>query len=176
MINAELLQTADRISNELFALLKKHNRQIVLAESCTGGLISAILTQYPGISNWLCGSAVVYQDKTKQEWLHVDPSLIQKFTSVSRQVTEKMAIAALENTCGAEFALATTGHLEPVATEGGPQAFVAIAIRHEQELRCIASVHHLLLAGSRIDRQWEAACHALADAVAALQLPDCRLK
>ena len=171
MTKSSLKQKADRISSDLVALLKRQNRQLVLAESCTGGLISAILTQFPGISNWLCGSAVVYQDDTKVEWLGVDPSQVQEYTSVSQQVTEKMANAVLEHTSGAEFALAITGHLEPGACESGTQAFVAIAIRRGPQVNCIASVQHPLLADSRVERQWEAACHALADAVTALQMP-----
>ena len=171
MTHTEIQQRANSIGGELFSLLKQQNRQLVLAESCTGGLISAILTQFPGISNWLCGSAVVYQDNTKVEWLHIDPTQIEEFTSVSQQVTEKLAMAVLEQTCGAEFALAITGHLEPGASERGTHAFVALAVRRGQLVKCFASVQHPLLADSRVERQWEAACHALTDAVAALQKP-----
>lgn len=171
MTHLEIQQRANTIGGELFSLLRQQNRQLVLAESCTGGLISAILTQFSGVSNWLCGSAVVYQDSTKVEWLHVDPSQIQEFTSVSQQVTEKLATAVLEQTSGAEFALAITGHLEPGASESGTHAFVAIAVRQGQQVKCMASVQHPLLADSRVERQWEAACYALADAVAALQKP-----
>ena len=52
--------------------LAERQERLVLAESCTGGLICATLATIPGISQWLCGSSVVYRETTKRDWLGID--------------------------------------------------------------------------------------------------------
>ena len=58
----ELAQEADRLARRLI----QHKLRLVLVESCTGGMISAMLARTPGISESLCGSWVVYREKSKQ--------------------------------------------------------------------------------------------------------------
>jgi PncC family amidohydrolase len=169
MIKAELQRRATQISTELVALLGAGNRKIVFAESCTGGLLSAILTQHAGISRWLCGSAVTYQETTKRDWLNIDPELIERFSAVSQPVANQMAISVLERTSAADLALAITGHLESNAAADGAQSFVALAHRVSGEAICFKSARHLLNEDARVGRQWEAACLALEEFVTALK-------
>lgn len=107
-------------ARRLFVLLAKHRKRIVVAESCTGGAIAAALVGLPGISNWLCGSAVVYRDDTKHRWLGVARSALDDpgVTAVSAQVAGAMAEGVLLQTPEADLAIATTGHLGPGAPEG----------------------------------------------------------
>lgn len=88
---------------------------IVFSESCTAGLASARLAQRPGISDWHCGSAVVYQLKTKTAWLDVSPAILEDPGPVSEVVAEAMARGVLKITPQAHFAAAITGHLGPGA-------------------------------------------------------------
>ena len=72
----------------------------MLAESCTGGLVAATLAQIPGISEHLCGSAVVYRAPTKSAWLGIDQRLLDDpaIGPVSAEVTRALALAVLERT------------------------------------------------------------------------------
>lgn len=98
-------------------LLRAGHERLVLAESCTAGLVAALLGQVPGISECLCGSMVVYQTPIKHQWLGIasedlnDPSL----GPVSARVTEALAKAILERTPQATVAASITGHLGPSA-------------------------------------------------------------
>lgn len=111
-------------------LLRKHSQRIVFAESCTAGLIAASLGQIPGISEWLAGSAVVYQIETKAEWLGVDRQILVDPGPVSRIVSEQMARGVLMKTPHATLAASITGHLGPDAPEHQDGvAWSSIAIR-----------------------------------------------
>ncbi|HEY4261245.1 MAG TPA: CinA family protein [Schlesneria sp.] len=103
---------------------------VVFAESCTAGLISASLARIPGISDYLCGSAVVYQVPTKTEWLGISPELIQKEGVVSGSVAAAMATGVLERTPASMLAASVTGHLGPGApSDQDGLIYVGIAVR-----------------------------------------------
>jgi PncC family amidohydrolase len=166
----QLTASARRVVDRLKAL----NLRIVLAESCTGGLVSALLTRIPGVSEFHCGSAVVYQVATKAAWLGVPKSLLRDPGPVSREVATKMASGALEITPHADIAAAVTGHLGP----GAPPAqdglvYVAFARRsrlRRQSRSAVAKIELAAEAGDelrdpmlrRLRRQRSAADHLLA--------------
>jgi nicotinamide-nucleotide amidase len=95
-------------------LIEKQQR-IVFAESCTGGLVSNVLTRVPGTSDWHCGSAVVYRVETKAQWLGIDRDILEKPGPVSRVVASLMAENVLAKTPEADIAASITGHLGPNA-------------------------------------------------------------
>ena len=120
---------AARIGN----LLEKTETRVVFAESCSGGMAAALMTQVPGISQWFCGSAVTYRIATKQDWLNAPPDTLQEFTAESQPVSDALAIAVLENTPEAEIAGAITGHLGPGAEpEKDGVVFISIARRRSE--------------------------------------------
>lgn len=106
------------IASALAQTLERTNHRIVFAESCTGGLVVAVLTRVPGISRFLCGSAVVYQVETKQAWLGVPADLLDDPGPVSEEVAGEMAARALGGTPQATIAVSVTGHLGPNAPAG----------------------------------------------------------
>lgn len=111
-------------------LLKQHNRKVVFAESCTGGLVSGALTRTPGISAHHCGGVVVYRNETKQAYLGVPADLLNDPGPVSETVARLMATGVLAMTPEADIAAAVTGHLgprAPAALDG--VVYVAIAER-----------------------------------------------
>lgn len=121
------LTTAAR---RLAKVLSEKELRIVLAESCTGGLVSNALTRIAGISDWHCGSAVVYRIETKAEWLGIDREILKNPGPVSRVVASLMAQNVLAHTPEADVAASITGHLGP----GAPKRqdgliFVGIARR-----------------------------------------------
>ena len=102
-------------AQKLAETLQQRRRRIVFAESCTAGLVSATLARIPGISEWHCGSAVVYRLDTKHRWLGVSEAELLNPGPVSRCVAEAMARGVLERTPEADVSVAVTGHLGPQA-------------------------------------------------------------
>ncbi len=105
----------ETIDSQVAALLK--GRQLGLAESCSGGLLAARITDVPGASSYMAGSVVAYSNQAKAELLGVDPALIEAKGAVSPEVAEAMAIGALER-FEADVAVSVTGIAGP---EGGSE-------------------------------------------------------
>jgi PncC family amidohydrolase len=123
------------LANTLAERLKTAKAQLVFAESCTAGLASSTLAGVPGISEHLCGSAVVYQIPTKEAWLQIPPDLIRHEGVVSATVALAMARNVLKITPQATVSAAITGDLgpdAPPATDG--TAWIACATRDERTL------------------------------------------
>ena len=100
-----------------------------LAESCSGGLMVARLTDLPGASAYLAGSVVAYSNQAKADLLGVDPELIEAKGAVSPEVAEAMAIGALER-FGADVAVSITGVAGPDGgTESKPVGYVCFNAR-----------------------------------------------
>lgn len=106
----------ETVDEQVAALLR--GRRLGLAESCTGGLLAARITDLPGSSAYMAGGVVAYSDEAKAELLDVDPGLIASHGAVSPQVAEAMSRGALER-FGADVAVAITGIAGP---EGGSEA------------------------------------------------------
>jgi len=124
---------ADQLVSEILGLLRQSKQSVVLAESCTAGLIAATLAGTSGMSECLSGSFVTYQTVSKSVWLGVEQTLIESCDVVSQEVAEAMVSGALERTPHANVAVAITGHLGP----GAPPhldgvAWLCIGIRGEK--------------------------------------------
>ena len=104
-----------KAAQRAFDSLREYRVRIALAESCTGGLVAASLAAFPGASDWLCGSAVTYRERTKSDWLGVSTETLLQHTAVSREATEAMAAGLWQRTPEAHVAVAVTGHLGPSA-------------------------------------------------------------
>jgi nicotinamide-nucleotide amidase len=99
-------------------------RRIGAAESCTGGLMAARLTERPGASAYVVGGAVAYSDDAKVELLGVDRELIGRHGAVSPEIAEAMADGALDR-FGADTAIAITGVAGPGGgADGKPVGYV----------------------------------------------------
>ncbi len=129
---------------------------IVTAESCTGGLISKLLTDVPGSSDVLWGGIVAYSNQAKRRILGVPDDVIEKHGAVSEEVAVAMARGALEVSDGrATLAIAVTGVAGPGGgTEEKPVGTVwcAVAMR-EGEAR--ARLLNLPASRDRV-RRWSA--------------------
>ena len=115
------------LAYELIQELGQLNLTISVAESLTGGLVAASLTQIPGASAVFKGGIIAYRDETKQQVLKVDPALITKFTSISEPVAQCMAINIRE-IMNTDIGIATTGVAGPDKSEGFAPGIVFVAI------------------------------------------------
>jgi nicotinamide-nucleotide amidase len=115
----------------LFRVLSGRALRIACAESCTGGLVTAALTEIPGSSTVLWGGVAAYSNECKSRLLGVPAAMIDAHGAVSREVARAMAEGILlAGAGGADLSLAITGIAGP---EGGsvekPVGFVWFAWR-----------------------------------------------
>lgn len=110
-------------------LLKKQNKSLATAESCSGGSIAALMASVAGASSYFKGSVVAYSATVKTEVLSVSPSLIEKHSVVSAEVAKAMALN-VKKMLKSDYAIATTGNAGPTKEEGQAAVgtvFIAIA-------------------------------------------------
>ena len=92
--------------------LEDSGRQLVTAESCSGGWIAKACTDLPGSSRWFRGGAVTYSNDSKSALLGVDPATISEHGAVSDPVARAMATGALRS-LGGDVSVAVTGIAGP---------------------------------------------------------------
>jgi nicotinamide-nucleotide amidase len=136
-------------------------RMIALAESCTGGLLAARLTERPGSSAYVAGGVVSYSNEAKRDLLGVDPGLIERHGAVSLEVAEAMADGALAR-FGVDTAAAITGVAGPGGgTEAKPVGYVCWCVKTTDGRKLVRDVR---LPGDRAavrDRSTTVAMHLL---------------
>lgn len=124
MFPDDLRQRAARLSDDL----KAHELKLASAESCTGGLIAALMTEFAGSSAVLERSFVTYSNAAKVEMIGVPPALIATHGAVSREVALAMAEGALRSS-RADISVSVTGLAGPGGgTELKPVGLVHIAV------------------------------------------------
>ncbi len=97
---------------QILAQAGQKQLKIATAESCTGGLLAALLTEISGSSKVFERGFVVYANEAKMQMLNVEVELLQKYGAVSEQVAVAMAQGALKNSF-ADVAIAITGIAGP---------------------------------------------------------------
>lgn len=117
-----------RLALEVADFLAKHDLKIALAESCTGGMIAAALTDIPGASKFFECGFVTYSNESKEKLLGVDKNIIAAFGAVSKECARAMAEGAV-GISGADISVSVTGIAGP---DGGstqkPVGLVYIAL------------------------------------------------
>lgn len=112
----------------LHATLKRRKLTVAVAESCTGGLLGAILSEHSGSSAYFRGGMEVYSDDAKTLLANVPPQLIHSQGAVSAVVAAALARGAREK-LGAKIGLGITGIAGPTgATPGKPVGLVYVAV------------------------------------------------
>jgi nicotinamide-nucleotide amidase len=94
--------------------LRARGWTIATAESCTGGLVSRIITTVPGSSDYFRGGVIAYSNHAKRELLGVDSGLLERFGAVSEEAATALALGAKQR-LGSTIAVSVTG----VAGPGG---------------------------------------------------------
>ncbi len=138
-------------------LLREKGLKLAIAESCTGGLLSARIVNVPGSSHYFVGGFVVYANEIKTKLLGVEESSIRRHGAVSEEVCRQMAVGALEET-DADIALAITGISGPEGgTDQKPVGLTYIALATDREV----VVRRFLFEGSRNENRFIATQWAL---------------
>ena len=112
MSEVDLQSRAQVLAEELIRLLHAGSHSLVVAESCTAGIVSSLLARIPGASAVLWGSFVCYTREAKQSMLGLDPRRLGRFGLVSGETVCDMAVGALEKS-GASVAAAVSGLAGP---------------------------------------------------------------
>jgi nicotinamide-nucleotide amidase len=121
MIDQEARGAAARVLD----LCRGRGLKVATAESCTGGLVAAALTDIAGSSDVVDCGFITYSDAAKQALLGVPAEILRRHGAVSRETAEAMAQGTLTHT-GADLAVAVTG----IAGPGGGSAQKPVGLVH----------------------------------------------
>ncbi len=107
-------QDGDTLPSVILAILKSRNQTLATVESCTGGLLGALITEVPGSSAGYRGGWVTYTNELKQQQVQVPGAIFEPGGpgAVSRECAEAMAVGGL-NRSGADYCLSITGIAGP---------------------------------------------------------------
>lgn len=139
-VDAELVALARRVVDENRAA----GRRIATAESCTGGLVAAALTEIPGVSEVFDRSFITYSNEAKMEMLGVSDDILATLGAVSEATAWAMAAGALKRS-HADVAIAISGVAGPGGgSEKKPVGTVvfARALKDESAGPVLADTHH----------------------------------
>jgi nicotinamide-nucleotide amidase len=120
----DVLERADKVLD----LAKARKLSLATAESCTGGLLAALLTDVPGCSHLFDRGFVTYSEEAKCDMLGVDRRRLDQFGAVSREIARDMAQGAL-NHSKADVAVSITGFAGP-GGKGDEEGLVHFACAH----------------------------------------------
>jgi nicotinamide-nucleotide amidase len=108
VIGADIREAAKRVLD----LCRARGLHVATAESCTGGLVAAALTEIPGSSDVVDRGFVTYSDEAKRAMLGVPAATLKRYGAVSAQTAKAMAAGALKNS-RADLAVSITGIAGP---------------------------------------------------------------
>ncbi len=116
------------LEEEIGRLLKKHRLTLAIAESATGGLLTHVITNVSGSSEYCEGGMVTYSNRMKEEELGVEEETLKKHGAVSSEVAKEMA-SGIRRKRDVDIALSTTGIAGPTgATPGKPVGLFYIGL------------------------------------------------
>jgi nicotinamide-nucleotide amidase len=118
ILNTPHKQDLHQITHALAKVLIKNHWHLSTAESCTGGMVAASITELAGSSEWFERGYVTYSNQSKSEDIDVSQNLIEQHGAVSDQVARAMALGAKQNS-GSDLSLSITGIAGP--TGGSPE-------------------------------------------------------
>ncbi|HNQ93021.1 MAG TPA: CinA family protein [Alphaproteobacteria bacterium] len=139
-------------------ILKTKTLKLATAESCTGGLISTLVTDRSGSSEIFDRAFVTYSNQAKTDMLGVSPLTLDKFGAVSEETAREMALGALKNS-QADVTISVTGIAGPTGgTKDKPVGLVYIGFAR-RDGECLAERH--IFTGDRQAIRFAAAKTAL---------------
>jgi nicotinamide-nucleotide amidase len=158
------------LAKELGALLTERGLTLSVAESCTGGLLAALVTDQPGSSAYFLGGVVAYANEIKRDELGVPAALLTRYGAVSKEVALAMA-DGVRSRFGTSLSASITGIAGPDAEGPKPVGLTYIAVATEQGSSC----NEYLFTGDRWSNRRQAADEALRLLVEAARAADAKI-
>ena len=126
-------KNGDTLEQIVGDLLRKKEKTLATAESCTGGMVSHLITTVPGSSDYYKGSIISYANEVKINELGVPEEIIMKHGAVSRETVEHM-VAGVGNKLKTDYAIAISGIAGPTGgTREKPVGTVWIAVKSPEK-------------------------------------------
>ena len=157
--------------SEVFALaqqvgerFRQRGQWLAVAESCTGGLLGAALTDVPGSSAYFLGGVISYANRVKVELLRVPESTLRRHGAVSEQTAAAMA-EGVRRLLQADIGVSITGVAGPDAEESKPAGLTFIGMATDA-----STTHRFQWNGDRWDNRRRSVIAALELLVRALEL------
>jgi len=119
----------DKLATKVLAACRKRGWTLATAESCTGGMVVAALTEIAGSSDVVDRGYVTYSNAAKIQMLGVSPAMLEKHGAVSEQVAAEMVKGAL-TAAGVDLAVSITGIAGPGPSEHKPEGRVCFGLAH----------------------------------------------
>ena len=119
--------------NTIIRLARNQRIKLATAESCTGGLVAAKLTEEPGASEFFDRGFVTYSNLSKTQLLGISECSLERYGAVSEQVAGEMALGALKG-CAAQLAVSITGIAGPGGSDFKPEGRVCFGVAHQTKL------------------------------------------
>ena len=167
MLSTRLIFSLPELEELATRLLAK-KETLGTAESCTGGLVSALITSLPGSSGWFKGGVVSYANEIKTALLQVPEDILAAHGAVSKASALAMAAGAVR-ALGVEHSLAVTGIAGP---EGGTPDKPVGTVWLAWSVAGQSTAKHCLFTGNRAEIREQAAGEALAGLLRLLKTKD----
>lgn len=130
------------LAQDVIERAREKNATIAVAESCTGGLVSACITAVPGSSDVLDAGFVTYSNSAKEQTLGVPSATLAKFGAVSNETAMEMAMGACKASARATLAVSTTGIAGPGGgSEDKPAGLVYIGFYGDADQKIYAMAY-----------------------------------
>lgn len=136
-------------AQQVLQAARQHGVMIAAAESCTGGMIMAALTDIPGSSDVVDRGFVTYSNAAKQQMLGVRTESLAQFGAVSEQVAAEMAQGALARS-DAGLAVAVTGIAGPGGSDAKPEGRVCFGLAMTGRRVCVETVDFGAIGRARV--------------------------
>jgi len=136
--------------------LRRQTRTLAVAESCTGGLLGAALTDVPGSSGYFLGGVISYADRVKVKQLKVPAQTLATYGAVSQETASAMA-AGVRTLLGADIGVSITGVAGPRAESSKPVGLTYIGIATGEAVRA----YHYQWSGDRWENRRDSVIAAL---------------
>jgi len=124
------------VLKKLIAALKKQKKSLALAESCSGGYASYLLTKIPGASAVFKGAIITYSLETKNKFFKVPSPLLTKTKGVSKEVALKLA-AGVRKKFNADIGASIVGFAGPKPSRRTGTIFIAFSDKNKEKVRKI---------------------------------------
>jgi len=155
-MDAYFIQKIQHEAADLIVFLKSEQATVALAESCTGGLVAALLTDISGSSDVLLESVVTYSNESKHSRLGVSTEITESFGAVSKECVHAMATGLWQN-LKPSVALSISGIAGPTGgTDDKPVGSVCFGVTNGT----ITETEIKHFAGNRDSIRYQAAYHA----------------